>query len=100
MDVVLWVNFVVSQQRRPLMPFVSLSDMHAKEGKPMISLLADVGSGYFFDLSGGSIGLSGPIGLGDAGGGDGVGLSGGVGLSYDAGSEDSIGLNGGVGLFA
>lgn len=67
----------------------------------MIGLLADVGSGYFLDFSGGSgIGLSGPVGLSDSSGGDSVGLSGGVGLGYDAGSGDSVGLNLGVGLFA
>jgi hypothetical protein len=80
--------------------FMLDADMNAKEVKPMIGLLADVGSGYFSDLSSGSIGPSGPIGLNGSGGGDGVGLSGGVGLSYDAGSEDSVGLSGGVGLFA
>jgi hypothetical protein len=66
----------------------------------MIGLLAGVGSGYFSDLSGRSIGLSGPIGLSDTGGGDGIGLSGGVGLGYDPGSGYSVGLNGGIGLFA
>ena len=42
----------------------------------MIGLLADVGSGYFLDLSGGSdVGLSGPVGLGDTGGFDSIGLT-------------------------
>lgn len=77
---------------------VTLDDMHRKEGKPMIGLLADFSS-YFSDPGFGGIGLSGPIGLGD-GGGDGVGLSGGVGLGYDAGSGFSVGLDYGVGLFA
>ena len=66
----------------------------------MIGLLADVGSGYFSDLSVGGVGLSGPIGLSDGDGGDGVGLSGGLGLSYDAGSGYPVGLDGGLGLFA
>jgi hypothetical protein len=68
----------------------------------MIGLLADVGPGYFSDLSGGGggVGLVGPVGLSDSGGGDSVGLSGGVGLDFSASDGYSVGLNGGVGLFA
>lgn len=80
--------------------FVLVADRNAKEVKPMIGLLASAGSGYFSDFLGGSIGLSGPIGLSDTSEGSSIGLSGGVGLGYDAGSGNSVGLNGGVGLFA
>jgi hypothetical protein len=68
----------------------------------MIGLLADVGSISFFDLggSGQGVGLSGPVGLSNSGGGDTVGLGGGIGLDYSAGSGGAVGLNGGVGLFA
>jgi len=67
----------------------------------MVGLLADIGSGYFSDLySGGGVGLNAPLGLSDDGGGDYVGLSGGVGLSYDTGSGYDVGLSGGVGFFA
>jgi hypothetical protein len=67
----------------------------------MIGFLADVGPGFFSDLfSDAGVGLNGPVGLSSADGGDSVGLSGGVGLSYDAGSGSSVGLNGGVGFFA
>jgi hypothetical protein len=69
----------------------------------MIGLLADVGSVHFPDLlstMGGSIGLSGPVGFSNSGGGSSVGLSGGVGMDYSAGSGSSVGLNLGIGLFA
>ena len=63
----------------------------------MIGLLAYGGVDFSDD---GGIGLSGPVGLGDGGGGDSIGLSGGVGLGFDAGYGFSVGLDGGVGLFA
>ncbi len=68
----------------------------------MIGLLADVGPSFadLMAIGGGSIGLSGPVGLGGDSGGDSLGLSGGVGLSYYAGSGSSVGLNNGIGLFA
>ncbi len=68
----------------------------------MIGLLADVGSSFsgLMAIGGGSVGLSGPVGLSNDGGGDSAGLSGGIGLSYYAGSGSSVGLNGGLGLFA
>ena len=70
----------------------------------MIGLLSDSGSGYFSGLwsaeSNSGPGLSGPIGLSSSGGGDSVGLSGGVGLDFNAGDGLSVGLNGGIGLFA
>jgi hypothetical protein len=67
----------------------------------MIGLMA-VGYVNFPDLlsiMSSSLGLNGPVGLSDSGGGS-VGLSGGVGLDFYAGSGYSVGLNGGVGLFA
>jgi hypothetical protein len=68
----------------------------------MIGLLADGGYGPFglLEVSGGGIGLTGPVGLSYDLGGDSVGLTGGVGLAYDPGSGYSPGLNGGLGLFA
>ena len=69
----------------------------------MSGLLADGGSIGFLDQLGSSgpgAGLSGPVGLSNSGGGDSVGLGGGVGMEYYAGSGDSVGLSGGVGLFA
>ena len=71
----------------------------------MVGLLADLGNVHFPDLlsvnvSGPGVGLSGPVGLGDSGGGGSVGLNGGVGFAFNAGSGEPVGLNGGVGLFA
>jgi hypothetical protein len=71
----------------------------------MVGLLADIGNVHFPDLlsvtvSGPSIGLSGPVGLGDPGSGSGVGLGGGIGFDFNAGSGESVGLTGGIGLFA